>query len=47
MCSSDLQFRRFDDHRSALMRAQIERMAEMPGMPDFAVGILRNLLQQG
>ena len=42
-----LQFRRFDDHRSALMRAQIERMAEMPGMPDFAVGILRNLLQQG
>jgi aminopeptidase N len=39
-----LQFRRFDDHRAALMRAELTRMADMQGMPDFAVGILRNLL---
>ena len=36
-----LQFRRFDPHRQALMRAELERMAAMPGMPDFAVGIVR------
>lgn len=39
-----LQFKRFDDHRSALLRAELERMATLPGMPDFAVGILRSLL---
>lgn len=39
-----LQFRRFDDHRSAMLRTELERMATMPGMPDFAVGILRSLL---
>jgi aminopeptidase N len=39
-----MQFQRFDPHRSALMRAELTRMAEAPGMPDFAVGILRRLL---
>mgnify|MGYP003337924127 FL=1 len=39
-----LQFTRFDDHRSALLRAELERMVAMPGMPEFAVGILRHLL---
>ncbi|MFM7252830.1 MAG: aminopeptidase N C-terminal domain-containing protein [Ilumatobacteraceae bacterium] len=39
-----LQFRRFDAHRAALLRAELERMADMPGLPDFAVGILRHLL---
>lgn len=39
-----LQFRRFDDHRQALLRAELERMADAPGMPDFAVGIVRGLL---
>lgn len=39
-----LQFRRFDDHRQALLRAQLERMVAMDGMPDFAVGILQSLL---
>jgi aminopeptidase N len=39
-----LQFRRFDAHREALLRAELERMADMPGMPDFAVGIVRSLL---
>ena len=39
-----LQFRRFDDGRSTMLRAELERMAAMPGMPDFAVGILRSLL---
>lgn len=41
-----LQFRRFDAHRSALLRAELERMADMPGMPDFAVGIVRHLLSE-
>ena len=39
-----LQFQRFDDHRRALLRAELERMADAPGMPDFAVGIVRGLL---
>jgi aminopeptidase N len=39
-----LQFKRFDDHRSALMRHELERMAHAPGMPDFAVGIVQGLL---
>lgn len=42
-----LQFQRFDQHRRALLRAELERMATMEGMPDFAVGILRNLLAEG
>lgn len=41
-----LQFRRFDPARQALMRAELERMTVMDGMPDFAVGILRHLLDQ-
>lgn len=39
-----LQYRRFDDHRRELLRTELERMADAPGMPDFAVGIVRNLL---
>ncbi|MGA0893015.1 MAG: aminopeptidase N C-terminal domain-containing protein [Ilumatobacteraceae bacterium] len=39
-----LQFKRFDEHRSGLLRAELERMAGMPGLPDFAVGILGHLL---
>ena len=39
-----LQFQRFDAHRSALLRSELERMAAMDGMPDFAVSILRSLL---
>lgn len=39
-----LQFKRFDEHRSALMRHELERMADAPGMPDFAVGIVQSLL---
>lgn len=39
-----LQFTRFDAHRSALLRAELERMAAMDGMPDFAVGIINSLL---
>ena len=39
-----LQFKRFDEHRRTLLRAELERMAQMQGMPDFAVGILRSLL---
>lgn len=39
-----LQFKRFDAHRSALLRAELERMTSMDGMPDFAVGILQSLL---
>jgi aminopeptidase N len=39
-----LQYRRFDDQRHELLRAELERMADAPGMPDFAVGIVRNLL---
>jgi aminopeptidase N len=39
-----LQFRRFDDERSRLMRIELERLAATPGLPDFAVGILRHLL---
>ena len=39
-----LQFKRFDEHRSALLRTELERMAAMDGMPDFAVGILHSLL---
>ena len=39
-----LQFQRFDEHRRALLRAELERMADAPGMPDFAVGIVRGLL---
>ncbi|MEY4175689.1 MAG: aminopeptidase [Actinomycetota bacterium] len=39
-----LQFKRFDPHRSELLRRELERMASMQGMPDFAVGILQSLL---
>ncbi len=39
-----LQFKRFDEHRSTLLRAELERMTHMQGMPDFAVGILQSLL---
>lgn len=39
-----LQFKRFDERRAALMRAELERMAHMEGMPGFAVDILRGLL---
>ena len=39
-----MQFGRFDAQRSALMRAELERIAGAPGLPDFAVGILRHLL---
>jgi aminopeptidase N len=39
-----LQFRRFDEHRRALLRTELERMADAPGMPDFAVGMVRGLL---
>ena len=39
-----LQYRRFDEHRAALMRAELQRMAEMDGMPGFAVDILHGLL---
>ncbi len=39
-----LQFKRFDDHRQALLRTEMERMAAMDGMPDFAVGIIQSLL---
>jgi aminopeptidase N len=39
-----MQFQRFDEHRRALMRTELERMAAAPGMPDFAVGILQHLL---
>lgn len=42
-----LQFQRFDPHRRALLRAELERMTTMDGMPDFAVAILRNLLTTG
>ena len=39
-----LQYQRFDDHRRALLRDELERMATAPGMPDFAVAIVRGLL---
>lgn len=39
-----LQFKRFDERRSALMRAELERMVHMDGMPGFAVDILHGLL---
>ena len=42
-----LQFRRFDPARQALLRAELERMVAMPGMPDFAVGIVQQLLVPG
>jgi aminopeptidase N len=42
-----LQFHRFDEHRRALLRAELERMAGMDGMPDFAVGIIQSLLSRG
>jgi len=41
-----LQFQRFDDGRRSLMRAELTRMADIPGTPDFAVGIVRHLLAQ-
>ena len=31
---------------SALMRRELERLVAMPGVPDFAVGILQHLLAQ-
>jgi aminopeptidase N len=39
-----LQFRRFDDHRQALLRSELGRLADAPGMPGFAVDIVRGLL---
>ncbi|MEY4339993.1 MAG: hypothetical protein RLZ14_1843, partial [Actinomycetota bacterium] len=42
-----LQFDRFDPHRRTLLRAELERMTRMEGMPDFAVGILNSLLSRG
>lgn len=39
-----LQFQRFDPARRALLRAELARLAEMDGMPDFAVSIVRSLL---
>lgn len=39
-----LQYRRFDPHRRELLRAELERMAGMDGMPEFAVGIIHSLL---
>ena len=39
-----LQFRRFDGLRQALLRGELERMADAPGMPAFAAGIVRHLL---
>jgi len=39
-----LQFKRFDEDRRALLRSELERMAAMDGMPDFAVGIINSLL---
>lgn len=39
-----LQFQRFDEHRSALLRVELERLATMPDLPDFAGAILRQLL---
>ena len=41
-----MQFQRFDEHRRGLMRAELERMAAAPGMPDFAVGIVQRLLER-
>ena len=38
--------KRFDAQRSALMRGELERLVAMPGVPDFAVGILQHLLAQ-
>jgi aminopeptidase N len=39
-----LQFRRFDDHRQALMRAQLERLRSMHGLGPWALGKLDQLL---
>jgi len=39
-----LQFARFDDARCQLMRTELQRMVEMPGTPDFAVSMVRRLL---
>lgn len=39
-----LQFKRFDEHRAALMRSELQRMADMDGMPGFAVDIIHSLL---
>ncbi len=39
-----LQFKRFDPARQAMLRAQLERMADAPGMPSFGVDIVRGLL---
>jgi aminopeptidase N len=39
-----LQFQRFDPHRRELLRAQLERIAEAPGLPPFATAIVRQLL---
>ena len=41
-----LQFKRFDAQRSAMIRGELERLVAMPGLPDFAVGILQHLLAQ-
>jgi aminopeptidase N len=39
-----LQFQRFDPARRTLLRAELARLADMEGMPDFAVSIVRGLL---
>jgi aminopeptidase N len=39
-----LQFKRFDDARQAMLRSELERMADAPGMPSFGVDIVRGLL---
>ncbi len=39
-----LQFKRFDEHRQALLRAELGRLVDAPGMPGFAVDIVRGLL---
>ena len=39
-----LQYKRFDDHRRTLMRAELQRMTTMDGMPGFAVDIINGLL---
>ena len=39
-----LQFQRFDERRSALLRVELERLAALPDLPDFAGAILRQLL---
>ena len=41
-----LQFHRFDDARQTLMRNELVRMQTMPGLPQFAVDRLDQLLAE-